>query len=209
MTGTIGARMNNAAGSGTQRRRGAGNRLFVCLSVWEEVGVVGSCGAVERTLPMLANAIMYTIAGTDIYEFYSAELACYYPASMVICTYRKGRNSQTILTREVHTMTLRQTTDQIFKLALGGYINHEKYTADRFYRQCRALLRNGTTTLTFEIALPDGWWFFEVNKYADRPDGYDYFIPETREQEEKLFMRWKERYGFQGEYRPDWWMRKA
>ena len=35
-----------------------------------------------------------------------------------------------------------------------------------------------------QIALPDGRWFFKLNKFAKNE--YDYTIPDTRTQEQKI-----------------------
>jgi len=40
------------------------------------------------------------------------------------------------------------------------------------------------------ITLADGNWYFYVSRYADTPDGYDYMIPDTREQEDE----WRKRF---------------
>ena len=72
-------------------------------------------------------------------------------------------------------MTIREISSQLFSLSVGGFFNREKFTKNRLETQL------------------DGWWYFTVTKYADRADGFDYYIPDTREQESaiknKLFGR--------------------
>lgn len=82
-------------------------------------------------------------------------------------------------------MTLRTISDQLFSLSLGGYFNGEKFSRQELTHYIANMFRTGTR-LIGEICLPDGRWFFKITKYADTPDGYDYFIPTTREQEELL-----------------------
>lgn len=86
-------------------------------------------------------------------------------------------------------MTLKEVANQISKLAVGGYINGEQYTAGRLHNQFRAMLRTGNDYI-FEICLPDGRWMAEV--YRVRVGSqviYDYFIPDTRDQETGLFKK--------------------
>ena len=37
--------------------------------------------------------------------------------------------------------------------------------------------------IVMEIALPDGRWFFTINRYGD---GYDYTIPNNRDEEARI-----------------------
>ena len=81
-------------------------------------------------------------------------------------------------------MTIPQVSRQLIGLSVGGYINGEKFTVDRLAAQI-AKLFSGTskTQVVMEIALPDGRWFFTVNRFGKGHDGFDYTIPEDREQE--------------------------
>ena len=81
-------------------------------------------------------------------------------------------------------MTIPQVASQLIGLSVGGYINGEKFTVDRLTSQIAAWFSGSTNKrIVMEIALPDGRWFFTVNHYAASRDGFDYTIPETREQE--------------------------
>lgn len=79
-------------------------------------------------------------------------------------------------------MTLTEVTSQVYGLALAGYINGEKFTKQRFEGMVKSLMRE-QKRYVFQIAMRDGWWWASITKYADRPDGFDYFIPDDREQE--------------------------
>ena len=84
-------------------------------------------------------------------------------------------------------MTIHDTAAQLHRLSVAGYFNGEKFTVKRLADQIAAWFR-GTDKrqIVMEIALPDGRWFFTVNRFGDGPDGYDYTIPETREQEARI-----------------------
>ena len=88
-------------------------------------------------------------------------------------------------------MTIREISSQLFSLSVGGFFNREKFTKPRLENQLSSFTRKiagfGVGSKYYmEIALPDGWWYFIVTKYADRADGFDYYIPETREQESAI-----------------------
>ena len=88
-------------------------------------------------------------------------------------------------------MTLHEATNRLFDHALLGYINGEKFTKDRLYKQVASAFRDEVSlkiphTYVLEVCLPDGRWFCSINHYAQKPDGFDYFIPDNREQEKRL-----------------------
>lgn len=80
-------------------------------------------------------------------------------------------------------MTLKEVIDQVYDLSVGGYFNGEKFTKTRFTKYINNMFKTGNR-LVMQIALPDGRWFFSINKLNN--NGYDYYIPETREQEKKV-----------------------
>lgn len=92
-------------------------------------------------------------------------------------------------------MTLKQTCNEVLKLAVDNTINGRKFTLDQLYKQTSALLSDepAGNLLVYSIMLEDGEWWFSINRYSDKADGFDYYIPETREQEAKFLKR----YGFQ------------
>ena len=81
-------------------------------------------------------------------------------------------------------MTIHDTAAQLHRLSVAGYINGERFTVKRLENQIEAWFR-GTDKrqIVMEISLPDGRWFFTVNRFSEKPDGFDYTIPDTREQE--------------------------
>lgn len=82
-------------------------------------------------------------------------------------------------------MTLHNIATQLHSLSVGGYFNGERFTVSRLHDQLASWLRTGDK-LVMEIALPDGRWLFSVTRFAPNPDGFDYYIPDTRDEENAL-----------------------
>lgn len=90
-------------------------------------------------------------------------------------------------------MTLHEVSSQLYKLSLGGFFNHEKFTQKQLDNMLSANMREARSNaipnaFVMEIALPDGWWYCTINKCGAE---YDYCIPDTREQEKCLLDRFK------------------
>ena len=85
-------------------------------------------------------------------------------------------------------MTIKQLTEQLHALSVGGFFNGEKFTKAELRDYITRVFRPelNARRWVMEIALPDGRWLFSINRYSDRDDGFDYFIPETRDQEKSL-----------------------
>ena len=91
-------------------------------------------------------------------------------------------------------MTIHDVASQLHNLSVGGHLNGEKfsvkqlqnYIADMFRSEATLAIKN---TIVMQIALRDGCWLFSITHYNDKPDGFDYWIPDTREQEAELFAR--------------------
>lgn len=85
-------------------------------------------------------------------------------------------------------MTIKQVSNQLYKRAVGGYFNHQKFTKKELSNYLETFFRPefGTTRWVMEIALPDGWWYMTINHYNDKRDGYDYTIPDNKDQETKI-----------------------
>lgn len=81
-------------------------------------------------------------------------------------------------------MTKLELTSQLMNLAVAGYFNSEKFSKSRLNNYIGKMCRNVGDKLFMEISLPDGRWLFKITHYADRE--WDYYIPDTREQETKL-----------------------
>ena len=80
-------------------------------------------------------------------------------------------------------MNIREITNQLYDLSVGGYFNGEKFTKTRLNSYITNMFKTGNK-LVMQIALPDDWWFFKINKFANNE--YDYTIPDTREQEQRI-----------------------
>lgn len=86
-------------------------------------------------------------------------------------------------------MTLHEISSQLYSLSVDGFFNHQKVTASWLKNHIQEnLVQRGKDSFVMEILLPDGWWHFAVHKFTDgNRIGYDYTIPDTREQE--AYMR--------------------
>lgn len=88
-------------------------------------------------------------------------------------------------------MTIKEVCEQLYKSSVGGYFNGEKFSQRQLENYVSSSFRAGVelkagNRLVMEISLPDGRWFFTVNHYNDKPDGFDYTVPESREQERRI-----------------------
>lgn len=89
-------------------------------------------------------------------------------------------------------MTIKEVANQIYSLSLGHYVNGVKFTKRELESTLARWMRNAENNkikncVVMEICMADGRWLTEVFKYADRPDGYDYDIPDNREQEKRIY----------------------
>jgi hypothetical protein len=80
-------------------------------------------------------------------------------------------------------MTLQDITEQAMQLAVGGYINGEKFTAKRMRDTFSRMLDTANSEYIFEVSMPDGRWFC---KAVRRDFGYDLIVPDSREQEQQI-----------------------
>lgn len=85
-------------------------------------------------------------------------------------------------------MTIQYLSNQLHSLSVGGFFNGEKFTKGELLDYLKGVFRPelNTTRWVMEIALPDGRWFFTITRFSDSSDGFDYFIPDTREQEKSV-----------------------
>lgn len=88
-------------------------------------------------------------------------------------------------------MTLNNVTDQLYSMAVAGYFNGEKYSKLEFAAYLKGVFRAelNTRSWVMEIALPDGRWYFKVYRWRDGSDGFDYWIPTNRTEEQKLLTQ--------------------
>ena len=80
-------------------------------------------------------------------------------------------------------MTKAELVNQLFNLSVAGYFNGEKFTKTRLNIYITNMFKTGEI-LVMNIALPDGRWYFKITKFANGE--YNYIIPDTREQEQKI-----------------------
>lgn len=84
-------------------------------------------------------------------------------------------------------MTIREVVNQLYDLSTTKIFSGEKITKFQLERYVANSFRSGNLThLATEIDLRDGRWTCIINRYASRPDGYDYTIPDDREHETKI-----------------------
>lgn len=88
-------------------------------------------------------------------------------------------------------MTLHEVSTQLYNLTIDGFVNGEQFTKHQLEAILRKWMQNPEqlkikNRLVIELCLPDGRWFATVDRFADQADGYDYYIPETREQEQRI-----------------------
>ena len=82
-------------------------------------------------------------------------------------------------------MTLHEVEQHIKAVNIGNWFEREKKPAGWLRTTLKHnFCEEGATRWIFEAALPDGWWYISVSKFDNGE--YGYFIPETREQEDKL-----------------------
>ena len=89
-------------------------------------------------------------------------------------------------------MTIHEVSTQLHKLSVDGFFNGEQFTKRELEAYIKGMFRPGTTLkadnrLVMEIALRDGGWLFTIDRFSDRPDGFDYYIPDNRDQEARIW----------------------
>ena len=83
-------------------------------------------------------------------------------------------------------MTFNEMTKQIYDISHKHHINHETKKLIQFRKELKSYFDQATrlpTQIAFEMEMRDGYWYCVAIKSAW---GYDYYIPETREDEERL-----------------------
>lgn len=91
-------------------------------------------------------------------------------------------------------MTIHEITNQLHSMAVDHRINGEQVTKQWLESYLNRMMRNADqnkirNSVVMEITLRDGNWLFEVSRFSDAPDGFDYYIPDTREQESRIKER--------------------
>lgn len=86
-------------------------------------------------------------------------------------------------------MTVKEVAKMAYDLSLGHYINGEKYKSSaEFYRTLTHWMQSGDQYIA-ELCFPDGRWLCKFYKVPKIKNCYDLFIPDTREQEQTLYMQ--------------------
>lgn len=91
-------------------------------------------------------------------------------------------------------MTIAEVSKQLYDLSVSGKFNGEVFSQSELTNYISNMFRVGShlalgNRLVMNISLPDGDWYFSVDRYSDDVDGFGYYIPETREQESVLFSK--------------------
>lgn len=91
-------------------------------------------------------------------------------------------------------MTLHEMSAQLKSLAVNGQINGLKSCTRQWIEQyIKTMFRDAPNgkQIFMTILLPDRpqEWLFEVERFDNSPDGWFYYLPETEEQEQRLFTR--------------------
>lgn len=89
-------------------------------------------------------------------------------------------------------MTIHEISTQLFNLSVDHHFNGERFTKRQLEFYIANAMRNSDNLkirdrFVMEIHLKDGSWLFTVNKFSNESDGFDYYIPDTREQEARLW----------------------
>lgn len=84
-------------------------------------------------------------------------------------------------------MTLNETAYWLMRLT-GGKLNGETYSRKELTEVLKNAFRTGKSYF-MHGTLPDGEWLIEVLQYRDARDGYDYYLPDTREEEARLIEK--------------------
>ena len=90
-------------------------------------------------------------------------------------------------------MTLHEVSNQIYDLTIDGFVNGEQFTRRRLEQSIRRWMKDAehnkiANRCVIELCLQDGRWLAIIDKFSDAPDGYDYTIPDTRDQESRLWQ---------------------
>lgn len=89
-------------------------------------------------------------------------------------------------------MTLHDIASQLHDLSVDGCFNGEHFTRAGLETAIRMWMRNPEhnkikNRYVLEISLQDGRWLMTIDKISDSADGYDYYIPDTRDEEGRLW----------------------
>lgn len=83
-------------------------------------------------------------------------------------------------------MTLHDVANSVFTLSVGGHINGENFSRREFIEYVDNMFRTGCN-LYVTVELPDGEWLVKIYRFGSLADMYDYYIPDTRGEEQFLY----------------------
>lgn len=88
-------------------------------------------------------------------------------------------------------MTIRELATQLHSLT-DGRINGESFTKTELVEVITMWTRDMshnkiTNSHVIEVELPDGKWLATIDHYGTASDTFGYYIPETREEEQRLW----------------------
>jgi len=86
-------------------------------------------------------------------------------------------------------MTVKEIASQLMDISVDGVFNGQKFTVWELQWYIENMFRSelGADKLVMQITLPDGLWMFTVNRWGDGEDCFDYVIPDTREEEDRVW----------------------
>ena len=86
-------------------------------------------------------------------------------------------------------MTKSYTFKQIYDLSVNGNINHRKFSFLKFKNFCNEYFEDPKhNSIVIDILLPDGWWYCAIMRMKNNNETiWDYYIPDTREQQKEMY----------------------
>lgn len=79
-------------------------------------------------------------------------------------------------------MTIKDIVNQLMDLSVDRCIDGNRTTKKALAEKVRTEVQPGSPLLC-RITLPDGAWRVKIERWGQGPDGYDYWVPDTRTQE--------------------------
>jgi hypothetical protein len=87
-------------------------------------------------------------------------------------------------------MTIKEITNHLMELSKDHIFNGVEANAswlENFIRTMfKSPLKNHNKLIMYANNFGDGGWYFTITKYGNKSDEFDYYIPDTREQEKKI-----------------------
>mgnify|MGYP000034103481 CR=1 FL=1 len=86
-------------------------------------------------------------------------------------------------------MTKSEVYKQLYDLSVHGRFNHQKWPFLKFKDYCNEKFKDDKRqSIIVEILLPDGWWYCAISHFKIKNEViWDYHIPDTKEEQERLY----------------------